>query len=114
MDETRNESGGFFPPSLPSPSPSNASISSAVSNLPHPRAHPLRAGSAKEDSVRRYVDGRLLHVSRRYAKKFQAKEDIQDQDDVSGYESMSEVAHDLGEIVDVIWLSGTRKYLNTS
>jgi hypothetical protein len=108
MAETTNEPGGFFPPSLPSPSPSNASVSSTTSNLPHPRAHPLRPGSAKEDAARRYVDGRLLNISRRYTKKFQPKEDTRP-DDVEGYESMSEVSKDLGEIVDVIWLSGTRE-----
>jgi hypothetical protein len=108
MDETIHSSGGFFPPSLPSPSPSHVSTSSATSILPHPRAHPLRPGSAKEDATRRYVDSRLLQISRRYAKKFQPKENSMESD-VKGYESMGEVAKDVGEIVDVVWLSGTRK-----
>lgn len=94
-------------PSLHSPAPSNASNSSTVSNLPHPRSHPLRAGSAKEDAARRYVEGRLLHVSRRYAKKFQPLRE-NETEALKGYESMSEVARDLGEVVDVVWLSGTR------
>jgi hypothetical protein len=106
MAETTNQPGGFLPPSLPSPSPSNASISSPELKLPHPRAHPLRPGSAKEDAARRYVDGRLLNISRRYAKKFQPRED----DDVMGYENMTEVSKDLGEIIDVVWLSGTREF----
>jgi hypothetical protein len=74
----------------------------------------LRAGSAKEDAARRYVEGRLLHVSRRYTKKFQPIEESE-ADDVKGYESMGQVTKDLGEIVDVVWLSGTRtcpSYLN--
>ncbi|TVY29644.1 hypothetical protein LHYA1_G000857 [Lachnellula hyalina] len=104
MDNTTIESGGFFPPSLPSPAPSNTSISSTTSNLPHPRAHPLRAGSAKEDAARRYIESRLLHVSRRYTKKFQLLEEAEE---VHGYESMSEVAKDLGDVVDVLWISGT-------
>jgi hypothetical protein len=33
---------------------------------------------------------------------------------VHGYESMSEVSKDLGEVVDVLWLSGTRMYLYIS
>jgi hypothetical protein len=107
MDENTNQPGGFIIPSIPSPAPSNASSSSTRSILPHPRAHPLRPGSAKEDAARRYVEGRLLHISRRYAKKFQPTEDSQTAT-VKGYESMSEVAHDLGEVVDVVWLSGTR------
>ncbi|KAF4626868.1 hypothetical protein G7Y89_g11287 [Cudoniella acicularis] len=105
MDASTNEPGGFFRPSLPSPAPSNASTSSTSSNLPHPRAHPLRAGSAKEDAARRYVEGRLMHISRRYTKKFQPH---QEGEEVHGYVSMSDVSRDLGEVVDVLWLSGTR------
>lgn len=106
MDETYNqESGGFIPASLPSPAPSNASRSSTTSNLPHPRSHPLRAGSAKEEAARRYVEGRLLHISRRYIKKFQPREA---DEEVHGYESITDAAKDLGDVVDVLWLSGTR------
>ena len=101
------EPGGFLPPSLPSPAPSNYSSSSTASNLPHPRSNPLRSGSAKEDAARRYLEARLLNVSRRYAKKFQPMEEGED---VKGYISMSEVAKDLGEIIDVVWLSGTRMF----
>jgi len=106
MDQSISEPGGFLPPSLHSPAPSNASHSSTISNLPHPRAHPLRAGSAKEDAARRFVEGKLLQVSRQYTKKFQPH---QDGENVHGYTSMSEVSKDLGEVVDVLWLSGTRR-----
>jgi hypothetical protein len=109
MDEATLEPGGFLPPALPSPAPSNTSNNSTRSNLPHPRSHPLRAGSAKEDAARRYVEGRLLHISRRYTKKFQPVEESVT-GDVKGYETMSQVAKDLGEIVDVVWLSGTRSF----
>ena len=101
------EPGGFLPPSLPSPAPSSYSSSSTASNLPHPRSNPLRSGSAKEDAARRYLEARLLNVSRRYAKKFQPMEEG---DDFKGYVSMSEVAKDLGKIIDVVWLSGTRMF----
>jgi Subunit 11 of the general transcription factor TFIIH len=110
MDEQAPEPGGFLPPSLPSPAPSSASTSSTRSNLPHPRSHPLRAGSAKEDAARRYVEGRLLHISRRYTKKFQPVEES-GVEDVKGYESMGQVAKDFGEIVNVVWLSGTRMFI---
>jgi hypothetical protein len=33
-----------------------------------------------------------------------------DGDTVPGYVSMIEVSKDLGEVIDVLWLSGTRKY----
>jgi hypothetical protein len=112
MDEISNhEPGGFIPTSLPSPAPSSASRSSTTSNLPHPRSHPLRAGSAKEEAARRYVESRLLHISRRYTKKFQAPDATED---VHGYERMTEAAKDLGEVVDVLWLSGTRTFPFTS
>jgi hypothetical protein len=105
MDEMANhEPGGFILASLPSPAPSNSSRSAATT-LPHPRSHPLRTGSAKEEAARRYVEGRLLHISRRYTKKFQPADPAEE---VHGYESMNEVAKDLGEVVDVLWLSGTR------
>lgn len=105
-ESTNTKPGGFSIPSLLSPAPSNASSSSVSSNLPHPRSHPLKAGSAKEDAARRYVEGRLLHISRRYAKKFQPLSE-NESSDLKGYVSMNEVAKDLGEIVDVVWLSGT-------
>lgn len=104
-----SESGGFFPDALPSPSPSTTSVSSTSSNLPQPRAKPLRAGSAKEQAARRYVENRLLHISRRYTRKF---EEPEEGDSVVGYVSMKEVAKDLSEIIDVLWLSSTRTYLH--
>ena len=111
MSENTIQPGGFLPQTLPSPSPSNTSQTSTASNLPHPRSHPLRPGSAKEDAARRYVETRLLHISRRYTKKFQP---AQDGETVHGYGSMTEVAKDLSEVVDVLWLSGTRIFLPLS
>lgn len=105
MADSTNYGGGFLPPSIPSPAPSNFSSSPSPSNLPHPRSHPLRAGSAKEAAARRYVEGKLLHISRRYTKKFQPPVEGED---VHGYESMADVCNDLSEVVDVLWLSGTR------
>lgn len=111
-------SGGFLPSPrsiqpITSPAPSHSSISSTIDKLPHPRKHALKAGSAKEDAVRRYVEGRLLGISRRYVKKFQALEDeLSGRKDgevvVKGYVSFREAAEDLSEVVDVLWLSGTR------
>jgi hypothetical protein len=116
-DPLTHLAGGFLPPAaiqpILSPAPSHASNASSASPgaLPHPRTNPLRAGSAKEEATRRYVEGRLLGVSRRYTKKFQP---VEDQEvggagkAVGGYTSMRQVCLDLSEIVDVLWLSGTR------
>ena len=105
MADTDQAPGGFLPQNLPSPAPSNFSASPAPSNLPHPRSHPLRAGSSKEAAARRYVEAKLLHISRRYTKKFQPP---QEGENVHGYDDMVDVCKDLGEVVDVLWLSGTR------
>ncbi|KAI1001290.1 hypothetical protein K3495_g6907 [Podosphaera aphanis] len=79
-----------------------------LSSLPHPRHQPLRAGSGKEDTLRRYLESKFLHISRRYAKKFLLAESGPNGDgDVKGYMSMSEAAQDLSELLDVVWLSGT-------
>lgn len=104
-------SGGFLPQSLPSPSPSTTSSLRSQTNLPHPRSHPLIAGSKKEDTARRYVETQLLKISRKFVKKFSVLDGEEDDEkvDVKGYGSFNEVARDLDEIVDVLWLSGTRK-----
>lgn len=99
--------GGFVVPSLPSPAPSATSIRS-VSGLPHPRGHALRPGSAKEDKVRNFVSQRMLHISRRFVKKSGL---AAPGDDVVGYKSMAELCKDAEGLIDIIWLSGTRKLL---
>lgn len=102
--------GGFIPNSLPSPSPSMASTRS-VAGLPHPRGKALRAGSAKEDMVRRYIESQLMHINRRYVKKFGLPEPG---DAVVGYKSMGELCRDVEGLVNVLWLSGTRKIQSLS
>lgn len=105
MDTNPAQPGGFLP-SLPSPSPSTTSSHPAnTSTLPHPRVHPLRPGSGKEDTTRRYIETRLLHISRRYTKKFQ---ELDEGGGVTGYTNFMDVGKELGEVVDVLWRSGTR------
>ncbi|KAL7792587.1 hypothetical protein V8C37DRAFT_119765 [Trichoderma ceciliae] len=109
MSESRRQPGGFpggfLPPrgGLPSPAPSSAS-SRVASNLPRPRSNALQPGSNKEDMVRRYVDEKLLHVSRRYVKKFGGPDPG---DTVVGFKSFGEVCKELDGIVNVLWKSGT-------
>lgn len=112
--------GGFIPTTLPSPPPST--ITSPRQNpstlLPHPRAHPLKSGSAKESGLISFVDQGILNVARRYAKRFSARledgpvEPGVDADAAAGlgYEEFGEVARDLEELVDVVWVSGTRTF----
>lgn len=97
--------GGFLQETLPSPAPSSTSTL-PVSGLPHPRAHPLRSGSVKEDKIRRYVEDRVMYINRRYVKKFGLREPG---DEVVGYKSMSELCKDVEALINILWLSGTRK-----
>ncbi len=114
--------GGFLPPhiqSLPSPAPTTASTTSTVTSiagLPHPRAHALRPGSAKEDQLRNFVSTRMEHVTRRFLKKSGRASSPGPGDDgnLVGYASMTELCKDLDEVINIIWLSGTRRsFLHT-
>lgn len=60
--------------------------------------------------MRRFVEEKLLHISRRYVKKFG---NPSPGDTVVGFKSFGEVCKELDEIVNVLWKSGTRKYLIT-
>lgn len=77
--------------------------------MPRPRSTPLKPGSAKESSVIDYVDRKLLEISRRYEKRFNA--DFEDEATSGiqgrGYESYGELARDLERVIDVVWVSGT-------
>lgn len=108
MDADINQAGGFMPSSiLPSPSPSDTSSRiGAASQLPHPRPVALHPGSNKEETVRRYVEDKLLNISRRYVKKFGQPNPL---DTVSGFTSFSEVCSELDGVVNILWLSGTRR-----
>lgn len=105
------DAGGFERNAgLPSPAPSAATTTSRAmaSSLPKPRAHSLRPGSAKEDQVRNFVSDRMLHISRRYVKKFGIAEP---DDEVVGYGSFAELCADLEGLINIIWKTGTRKLL---
>ncbi|CAK7269892.1 hypothetical protein SEPCBS57363_003830 [Sporothrix epigloea] len=107
------EHGGFIQASTScmSSSPSNASISRPNNNalgLPHPRRHPFRPGSVKEDLVRRYISDQLLQISRRFVKK----DSIATPGNTSiGYRSMGELCRDVDALLNSLWQSGTRKHV---
>jgi hypothetical protein len=125
--------GGFVPFSPP---PSSVASSTVASALPHPRKSPLKAGGVKESSLIRYVDQKILHIQRRFAKRdpslgYQGRvrevdeegrmiEEIGDPAtvaqlakseewyDVPGYSGFGEATKEVEEVVGVIWVSGTR------
>lgn len=99
---------------LPSPDPSIPSSKGAASvspSLPEPRTDALKPGSQKEIAFINYIDSRIMHINRRFAKKFNAEstqpEDAQDE--ASGYTHFWEVAEDLDKVVETVWISNTRK-----
>jgi hypothetical protein len=81
--------------------------------------HPLKPGGVKESSLINYVDGKILRINRRHAKKLSSVIDDQndagsgdqdkDEEQAKGYESFKEVVKDIEEVIDVVWVSGTRE-----
>ena len=109
--------GGFLHETLPSlPLSTITSSSIALSALPSPRAYPLKPGSPKESSFIEYVDRRLLDISGRYEIRFNLDAEPDDEriSKSRGYGSFTELATDLDGVVDIIWVSGTRKYTLSS
>ncbi|KAF6226253.1 hypothetical protein HO133_009119 [Letharia lupina] len=102
--------GGFLRPTLPSPPASSFNSPPAgYTILPQPRSTPLKPGSAKESSFIDYVDRKLLEISRRYEKRFNADFEDEAMSGIQGrgYESYGELARDLEGVIDVVWVSGT-------
>lgn len=56
--------------------------------------------------MRRFVEARLMEASRRYVKKFGT---LAPGDTVVGYRGFAEACKDLDGVVNVLWLSATRK-----
>ena len=99
MASTEASEGASLPPSLPSPAPSDASSAFSYRPLPHPRPSALKPGSRPENSLIAFLDHELLQVSRKYAKKFND----------GGYTNAAEIADDLEKLVDLLWVSSTRR-----
>lgn len=102
------------PASAASPAVSTAStLARLPSTLPVPRKHPLPSGSTKQIKLIHYLDGRLDHVYRRHEKRVipgqEASRNSPEQDDAPGYKNMEEVVEDLSPLIDVVWVSRTRK-----
>ena len=104
--------GGFLPSiQSPPPAPSSATKPSTPT-LPHPRNNPLPPGSRKESALIAHLDSRLLAISRRYETRFQTNsrgEGVGARDVEGGYNTFSEFAREVGKVVDLVWVSGTRK-----
>lgn len=105
-----NGPGGFSTNPFPSPAPSQASsvaISVDSHDLPIARSHPLKPGSQKELALINHVDTKIRNINRRYAKKFT---DEIEEGAGRGYDNFADVVKDLEAVLDVVWVSSTRKY----
>ena len=95
------------------PSPPLSAHSPAASPLPQARSTALRPGSSKESTVRNYVESKLLEISGRFERRFQSDETSAPANDMqheaAGYSSFAELAKELDGVVDIIWVSGSRK-----
>ncbi|KIW09008.1 uncharacterized protein PV09_00905 [Verruconis gallopava] len=100
--------GGFLPDQMLSPPPSSiASGSTVAAALPHPRAHPLKPGGAKESAFIRFVDQGILKIERRYAKRGTSMADKNEDASSRGYENFEELVQDVEKLFELIWVSGT-------
>jgi hypothetical protein len=91
-------------------SPSSSAFSNVAIGLPQSRSNPLKPGSSKESSFILYVDQKLLEISRRYEKRFNVGLEGEPAltADGLGYQNFDQVVRDLENVVDVVWISGTR------
>ena len=106
-----NEPGGFIATGLPSPSPSI--VSNGPSLLPQPRTTALRPGGSKETIFINIVDGKLRDISAKFERRYQndnSPEGLIPVSSGAGYRNAGEIAKDLEQVVDIVWVSGTREY----
>lgn len=76
------------------------------------RSNPLIPESQKEVAFIEYVDSRILNISRKYAKKF--SNDSTEEKDAAGYDDFIQVVEDLEAVFNVVWISGTRRWIPSS
>lgn len=101
---------GPFHDNLPTPPASSVATSHHPSPLPQTRKHPLKPGGPKESELITYLDTGLARVQKRVNnRKNNRKMKKETQGDEEGYHTFSEVAKDLEGLVDVVWVSGSRK-----
>lgn len=104
------DAGGFLPSGILSPPFSTHSSSTIGSTaLPHPRSSPLKTGGPKESSFIRFVDQGIQNIQRRFANRGDDELGERTDPDVKGYVGFAEVEADMKRIIDLIWISGTRR-----
>jgi hypothetical protein len=102
------EEGGFVRVVL-TPPRSVASLTSKA-NLPHPRTTPLKSGCAKESMFIRFLDENITRIQRRHALRGNKQHQ---EGPNSGFTSFAQVAKELDTLLNLVWISGTRRFLFT-
>ncbi|KAF2006479.1 hypothetical protein P154DRAFT_406516, partial [Amniculicola lignicola CBS 123094] len=82
------------------------------SPLPTPRSKPLKPGGVRESELIQYLDGMILGIKRRWAKRmFKDSETGPGRGnkgyEAKGYKGFGEVVKDVEEAVDIVWVSGS-------
>jgi hypothetical protein len=97
-------------PGFPTPPASSATPSQHASTLPQPRRHPLKPGGPKESELIRYLDHGVNNIQKRVDNRVTNRKSKPALGEEDGYSAFWEVAKDLDALVEVVWVSGSRKY----
>jgi hypothetical protein len=97
-------------PAFPTPPASSATPSQHASALPQPRRHPLKPGGPKESELIRYLDHGVNNIQKRVDNRVTSRKGKPALGKEDGYSAFWEVAKDLDALVEVVWVSGSRKY----
>lgn len=96
-------------PGILTPPASSVAPSQHASPLPQPRRKPLQPGGPKESELIRYLDHGLNNVQKNVDNRVTHRKMKPTVGEEAGYSSFSEVARDLDALVDVVWVSGSRR-----
>lgn len=104
-----------FNEELPTPPASSVAPSTHPNPLPKPRKHPLKPGSPKEAELISFLARGLGHVQVRIHNRTNRRNmSTLMESEEKGYRTFAEAAKDLEPLVDVIWVSGSRKSIPLS
>ncbi|KAF2627643.1 hypothetical protein BU25DRAFT_410784 [Macroventuria anomochaeta] len=92
---------------LITPPASSVAASHHPSPLPQPRKHPLQPGGTKESELIRYLDHGVNQIQKRVDNRVTNRKTPALLGQEEGYRAFWEVAKDLDDLVDVVWVSGS-------
>lgn len=109
MATARSPASAPFAENLPTPPASSAAPSQHPSPLPQPRKHPLKPGGPRESDLIRYLDHGINSIQKRVDNRMTNRKLKPEPGEEQGYSAFWEVARDLDGLVDVVWVSASRK-----